>query len=139
MLANPLTLEAGLHFSGGSILSGILNVAGSSTQSALLTVDSTTINNTGSYDLTLNNFAFSGENSSFTNSGTITGHTSDTIRFNIPLYNTGTVSAETGTLVLRGGGTFPGSLPLQAGRFFNSAVILRSPTGLNSLVAGRSN
>ena len=54
ILANQLTLEIGLQFSGGSIISGILNVAGISSQSALLTVDNTIINNSGSYDLVLN-------------------------------------------------------------------------------------
>ena len=73
ILANPLTLEVGLQFSGGSITSGILNVAGISSQSALLTVDNTIINNSGSYDLVLNGNAFSGGGSTFNNSGILTG------------------------------------------------------------------
>src|SRR4029077_10647674 len=75
ILANPLTLQAGLQFSGGSILSGTLNVAGSSSQTAVMTVDNTTINNSGSYDITLaGGNAFAGANSTFNNSGTLTGH-----------------------------------------------------------------
>jgi hypothetical protein len=109
ILANPLTLEVGLQFSGGSITSGILNVAGISSQSALLTVDNTIINNSGSYDLVLNGNAFSGGGSTFNNSGILTAHATDgTIEFNIPLVNSGTVSAEFGNLVLTGGGTFSG-------------------------------
>ena len=47
VLANPLTLNYGLQFTGGSITSGILNIAGDSTQSALMTVSGTTLNNSG--------------------------------------------------------------------------------------------
>ncbi len=109
ILANPLTLEVGLQFSGGSITSGILNVAGISSQSALLTVDNTIINNSGSYDLVLNGNAFSGGGSTFNNSGILTAHATDgTVEFNIPLVNSGTVSAEFGNLVLTGGGTLSG-------------------------------
>jgi mannose-6-phosphate isomerase-like protein (cupin superfamily) len=110
VLANPLTLEVGLQFSGGAITSGILNVAGTSSQSALLTVDNTTINNSGSYDLLLNGNAFSGGGSIFNNSGILTAHATDgTVTFNIPLVNTGIVSAEFGNFVLTGGGTLSGT------------------------------
>ena len=34
ILANPLTLDFGLHFSGGGITSGSLNIFGDSTQTA---------------------------------------------------------------------------------------------------------
>ena len=86
-----------------------MNVAGDSTQSALLTVDNTMINNSGNYDMVLNGNVFSGGGSNFNNSGILTGHATDgTVEFNIPLDNSGTVSAETGTLVLTGGGTFSG-------------------------------
>ncbi|HEY3662568.1 MAG TPA: FecR domain-containing protein, partial [Chthoniobacterales bacterium] len=109
VLAYPLTLEVGLQFTGGSITSGVLNVAGTSTQSALLTVDNTTINNSGYYDLVLNGGTFSGEGSTFNNSGTLTAHATDgKVTFSIPLHNTGTVSAEAGTFALLGGGTFSG-------------------------------
>ncbi len=113
VLANPLTLEVGLQFSGGSIISGTLNIAGLSSQSALMTVSNTTLNNSGSYDLVLNGDAFSGGGSVFNNSGTLTAHATDgMVTFNIPLSNTGTVSAELGTFVLTGGGTsFPGLPP----------------------------
>ncbi|MEO8044158.1 MAG: FecR domain-containing protein [Spartobacteria bacterium] len=116
ILANPLTLEVGLQFSGGSILSGTLNVAGTSTQSSLFTVDHTTINNSGSYDLVLTGDAFSGESSSFNNSGTLTAHAAaGKVTLSIPLYNTGTISAEAGTLALLGGGTFSGVASAAAG------------------------
>ena len=109
ILANPLTLEVGLQFSGGSIVGGILNVAGISSQSALLTVNGTTINNSGSYDLVLNGNVFGGGDSTFNHSGTLTAHaTGGTAVFNIPLLNTGTVSAEFGNFVLTGGGTLSG-------------------------------
>ena len=105
ILANPLTLEVGLQFSGGSILSGILNIAGTSTQSALLTVGNTTINNSGSYRLVLDGEAFRGGGSAFNNSGTLTANAAGgKVTFNIPLHNTGTVAAETGTFALTGGG-----------------------------------
>ena len=116
ILANPLTLEVGLQFSGGSIISGILNVAGISSQSALLTVDNTTINNSGSYDLVLNGNAFSGGGSTFNNFGILTAHATDgTVEFNIPLVNSGTVSAEFGNFVLTGGGTLSGTAAAAAG------------------------
>lgn len=111
ILANPLTLAVGLQFSGGSITSGTLNIAGSSTQSALMTVDGTTINNAGLYDITFPaGDAFSGGGSVFNNSGTLTAHATDgSISFNISLNNTGTVSAESGTFILTGGGTLSGT------------------------------
>ncbi len=116
VLANPLTLEVGLQFSGGSIISGTLNVAGLSSQSALMTVSNTTLNNSGSYDLVLNGDAFSGGGSVFNNSGTLTAHATDgTVTFNIPLSNTGTVSAEVGTFVLTGGGTSSGTASAASG------------------------
>ena len=116
ILANPLTLDFGLQFSGGSITSGILNVAGISSQSALLTVDNTIINNSGSYDLVLNGNAFSGGGSTFNNSGILTAHATDgTVEFNIPLVNSGTVSAEFGNLVLTGGGTLSGTASAASG------------------------
>ncbi len=102
-------MRVGLQFSGGSILSGVLNVAGMSAQSALLTVGNTTINNTGSYRLVLEGDAFSGDGSVFHNSGTLTAHaTTEKVTFDIPLHNTGTVAAESGTFALTGGGTFSG-------------------------------
>ncbi len=52
-LINPLTLNAGLKFSGGTITNGVLNVAGPSTQSALMGAAGLTLNNSGAYNLTL--------------------------------------------------------------------------------------
>ena len=102
-----------------------MNVAGISSQSALLTVDNTTINNSGSYDLVLNGNAFSGGGSTFNNSGILTAHATDgKVVFNIPLHNTGTVSAESGNLVLDGGGTLLRHLlPPRATQFSNSGAI----------------
>ncbi len=116
VLANPLTLEDGLQFSGGSITSGILNIAGISSQSAPLTVNGTTINNSGSYDLVLNGNVFGGGDSTFNNSGTLTSHATDgTVVFNLQLANTGTVSAEVGNFVLAGGGTLSGTASAASG------------------------
>ncbi|HEY1771215.1 MAG TPA: FecR domain-containing protein [Chthoniobacterales bacterium] len=117
ILANPLTLDVGLEFSGGSIISGTLNVAGSSTQSATMGVNNTTINNSGTYDITFpGGDAFSGGGSVFNNSGTLTAHATDgTVNFDIPLNNTGTVSAEFGTFVLSAGGTLSGTASAEEG------------------------
>jgi hypothetical protein len=66
ILANPLTLDFGLHFSGGGITSGILDIFGDSSQTALMTVSNTTINNC-SHDITpVNGNAFSGGGSTTT-------------------------------------------------------------------------
>lgn len=54
VLANPLTLDVGLQFTGGTITSGILNIYGSSRQAAIMNVNNTTLNNFGSYDLVIN-------------------------------------------------------------------------------------
>ena len=110
ILANPLTLEVGLQFTGGSITSGTLNVAGSSSQTAQMTVNGTTINNSGNYDIALvSGNVFSGGGSTFNNSGTLTGQSLDgTVTFNMLLNNSGTVSAEEGTFSLTGGGTSSG-------------------------------
>ena len=123
ILANPLTLEVGLQFSGGAITLGTLNVAGNSTQSAQMTVNGTTINNSGTYDITLaNGDAFSGGSSTFNNSGTLTANSLDgPISFNMQLNNTGTVSAESGTLSLVGGGTNSGTLSAAAGTLLQIA------------------
>ena len=117
ILANPLTLNVGLHFSGGAITQGILNVAGVSDQTALMTVNGTTINNSGTYDITLvNGNAFSGGGSIFNNSGELTLHSTDgTLTFNIGLNNTGTVSAGSGIANLSGGGTISGTVSAAAG------------------------
>src|SRR6185437_477130 len=52
-LDNPLTLNAGLQFSGGTIQGGNLFIAGTSNQSALMSVNATTINNSGTYNISL--------------------------------------------------------------------------------------
>ncbi len=71
ILANPLTLNVGLHFSGGTIENGVLNIAGLSDQSATMGVSNTTLNNSGTYELTFDGDAFSGSGSVFNNSGTL--------------------------------------------------------------------
>ena len=117
ILANPLTLDFGLHFSGGGITSGILDIFGDSSQTALMTVSNTTINNFGSYDITLvNGNAFSGGGSTFNNSGTLILESTDgTLSFNIALNNAGTVSAESGVANLLSGGTISGTASAAAG------------------------
>jgi hypothetical protein len=117
VLANPLTLEVGLQFTGGSILSGALNIAGVSSQTAVMGIGNTIINNSGSYDLALiNGPAFSGQSGVFNNSGTLTLRSTDgTLSFNISLINSGTVSAGAGTVSLTGGGTSVGLISVASG------------------------
>ena len=70
-LAQPLTLNDGLQFSGGAIDGGTLSIAGVSSQSATMTTSGLTINNSGTYNITLNgNSVFSGT-PIFNNSGTL--------------------------------------------------------------------
>lgn len=110
ILANPLTLEVGLQFTGGSITSGTLNVAGSSTQSTLMTVNGTTNNNAGDYTISFaNGNAFSGGGSLFNNSGQLFLESTDgTVSFTIPLNNTGTASALAGNVNITPGGSSSG-------------------------------
>ena len=117
ILANPLTLNYGLHFSGGGITNGILNIAGDSTQTAVMTINGTTINNSGHYDITLiSGNVFSGGASNFNNTGMLLGNSTDgTVSFNMPLNNSGTVSAESGTFSLTSGGTISGTAAAAAG------------------------
>ncbi len=117
ILANPLTLDFGLHFSGGGITSGILNIFGDSTQSAIMTVNGTTINNSGHYDITLTSGnVFSGGSSNFNNTGMLLAHADiGTVSFNMALDNSGTVSAESGTFNLISGGTISGTASAAAG------------------------
>lgn len=122
ILANPLTLNVGLQFTGGTITSGVLNISGVSSQSALMTVSSTTLNNFGYYDLVLNGNVFSGGGSIFFNSGTLAAHPTDgTISFNLPLFSTGTIAAETGTLNLVSGGNISGIISTANGAVLNFA------------------
>ena len=116
ILANPLTLEVGLQFSGGSITSGTLNVAGSSEQSTLLTVNGTTINNAGDYTISFpTGNAFSGGGSVFNNSGQLLLESTDgTVSFNIPLNNTGTLSAFSGNVNITAGGSSSGTVNADA-------------------------
>ncbi len=116
ILANHLTLDVGLHFSGGSITSGTLNVAGASTQTALMTVSNTTINNSGSYGITLaGSNSFSGGGSVFNNSGTLTLQSTDgTLNFNLPINNTGSILAEAGTANFVSSGTISGTISAAA-------------------------
>ncbi len=129
VLANPLTLEVGLQFSGGSITSGILNVAGLSNQSALMTVSGTIINNSGIYDLTLTSGnLFSGSGSIFNNSGTVARSSgTGTVTFNIPLNNTGTFAVNSGTLILTSGNVVINNGTLRAG--FGGVLILSGSGG----------
>ena len=116
VLSNPLTLNAGLQFSGGSITSGTLNIAGVSNQSATMTVSALTINNSGSYNLNFDaSNVFSG-GAIFSNSGTLTkGTGAGTLTFNNQLNNTGTVSVLSGTLLLTAGGLNAGTLNVSTG------------------------
>ena len=124
-MTNPLTLNAGLAFSGGTITNGILNVAGTSTHSAVMGAAGLTLNNSGTYNLTLaSGNLFSGAGTVFNNSGTIvrSGGTG-VVSFNMPLNNSGTVSVASGTLQLTAGGSGAGIFSADAG------TILRLSSG----------
>lgn len=138
ILANPLTLEVGLQFTGGSITSGTLNVAGSSTQSALMTVSNTTINNSGTYALALaSGDAFSGGGSVFNNSGTLTAQLgAGTVNFNLPLNNSGTLAVNSGTLRMTVPGTLGGILDVSAGAILALVNGFTLPNGTQISGAG---
>ena len=128
VLANPLTLNFGLQFTGGSITSGILNIAGDSTQSALMTVSGTTLNNSGNYQITLTSGnVFSGTGSVFNNSGAVnrSGGTG-AVTFNLPLNNDGTFSVNLGTLTLNSVNGVTNNGVLQA---TNGGVLVLSGSG----------
>ncbi len=82
-----------------------------------MTVNGTTINNSSYYDITLTSGnAFSGGGSIFNNSGSLTLHADGgTVTFNLPLNDSGIVSAESGTLILASGGTISGTAAAAAG------------------------
>ncbi len=106
-LTNPLSLNAGLQFSGGTITNGVLNVAGTSTQSAVMGATGLTVNNSGAYSLTqASGNAFSGTGTLFNNSGTIARSTGMSgVTFNTSVNNTGILRASNGaTLILTGAG-----------------------------------
>ena len=116
VLTNPLSLNAGLQFTGGTLRDGTLNLAGGSQQSAPMTVSNTTINNAGDYELTLESGdVFSGANSLFNNFGNLIKSGTGGVNFNIGLSTTGTVSVQNGTLRLTAGGTLGGTLAAENG------------------------
>ena len=116
VLANPLTLNSGLQFSGGSIQSGTLFMAGPSQQTAIMGVSNTVLNNSGFYDLALaSGNAFGGGGSSFINSGTLRMSGTGIVSFNLPLNNSGTVSVDNGTLRLTLAGTIGGAFSTASG------------------------
>ncbi len=116
ILTNPLRLNSGLQFSGGTIRNGTLNLAGASSQSALMTTAALTINNAGTYDLAFDNSNVFSGGALFTNSGTLIKSTgSGTLTFNNQLNNTGTVSVLNGTLLLTAGGLNAGTYNAAAG------------------------
>ncbi len=151
ILANPLTLHSGLQFAGGTLRDGTINLDGPSQQSALMTVNSTTLNNSGNYALTLaSGDAFSGANSVFNNSGTLTTSGAGAVSFNIALNNTGTVMVQNGTLRLTSGGSLSGALvvgsgavlelasnyTIASGTSLSGAGVLRLANNTTSTVAG---
>jgi hypothetical protein len=115
-LDNPLTLNAGLQFSGGAIIGGSLFIAGTSDQSALMTVSNTTITNSGTYNISLDGSDVFSGSATFNNSGTLSKTTgTGTDNFNIALNNSGTVSAQNGTLRFTVGGTSASAFSASAG------------------------
>jgi hypothetical protein len=139
VLTNPLTLNAGLQFSGGTIRDGALFVAGVSTQSATMTVNNTQILNTGEYNLTLpSGSAFSGGGSAFSNSdGTLRKTGAGSVDFNIELNNSdGMVLVENGTLRLTAGGVSAGLFSVSTGAVLELASNYRFPQGAAFAGAG---
>ena len=115
VLTNPLTLNDGLHYVGGTIRNGILFVAGASTQSNTMAVNATNITNRGGYDLTFDGNAFSGS-ATFTNSGLLRKTMgAGSLNFNNVLTNSGTVLADSGTFRLTSGGTNSGEFSAASG------------------------
>ncbi len=115
-LDNPLTLNAGLQFSGGTMAGGDLFVVGSSTQSATMGVNGTTITNSGAYNITFDGSDLFAGSATFNNSGTLSKTTgTGTDNFNIGLNNSGTVSAQNGTLRFVVGATSAGAFSASAG------------------------
>ena len=117
VLANPLTLQLGLQFSGGTIRGGTLNIAGSSVQTSVMGVSNTILNNSGTYDLAFDSGnAFSGGGSIFNNSGTLIKSTgSGVLLFNIALNNSGNVSVQNGTLQITATGNSAGTFNADLG------------------------
>ena len=137
VLTNPLRLNAGLQFNGGAINGGVLNVAGASTQSALMTVSGLTLNNAGAYSLAFDaSNVFSG-GATFNNSDTLTkGMGPGALVFNNFLNNTGTVSVTSGTLSLTAGGTSSGLFSAATGATLNLASAFSFTSGAQFAGAG---
>ncbi|MEP7072067.1 MAG: FecR domain-containing protein, partial [Verrucomicrobiota bacterium] len=114
-LANPLTLKAGLLFSGGNIYNGTLFIEGSSVQSATMDAFGLTINNSGDYDVAFDGSVF-GNAPTFNNSGTLRkGSGPGASGFNGRLNNSGTLLSQSGVFSFNGGGTSSGTLSADAG------------------------
>ncbi|GEM_PF-3016734 len=123
VLSNPLKLNAGLRYSGGTIGgTSTLSIFGTSTQSTTLALDGPTINNHGTYNLTFDSApVFSGAGA-FNNSGTVTKvNGMDVLTFNLHLNNTGTVNAANGALVFASGGMNSGTFSSASGAGVNFA------------------
>ncbi|MEY2488022.1 MAG: hypothetical protein QOH39_3670, partial [Verrucomicrobiota bacterium] len=115
-LDNPLHLNAGLQFTGGTINGGNLFIAGSSTQSITMGINGAVISNSGNYDITFDGSDIFSGSGTFNNSGTFAKTTGAGIaNFNIALNNSGTVSAENGTLRFVVDGTSAGAFSASAG------------------------
>jgi FecR protein len=123
VLSNPLRLNTGLLYTDGTFSGGNLFIAGTSTQSAVLKMQNTSLTNSGIYDITFDSSnAFSAAGSSFTNSGTLRKTTGqDVVTFNVPLNNSGTVSVLNGALSFSGGGTNSGIFSAAGGAVINFA------------------
>ena len=117
VLANPLTLNSGLQFTGGNIQNGSLFTAGPSRQTVAMGVSNTIFNNSGYYELALaSGDAFNGGGSTFNNSGTLAKSTgTGAVSFNIALNNSGTLLVQNGSLRLTPGGTIGGTLSADSG------------------------
>ena len=118
-LNNPLTLNTGLQFTGGSIIGGNLSMAGTSTQSTPMGVQNTNLRNSGTYDITFdsaNAFTGSPATSSFNNLGTLRKTNGiDEITFSMPINNSGAISVLSGAFTFSGGGINSGTFAPAAG------------------------
>lgn len=115
-LANPLNLNAGLQYSGGTIQNGVLNVAGTSNQSAQFSVNNLTINNSGIYNFTADGITLFIGGATFNNSGTLVKTSGSGVdNFNVTLNNTGTVSSLAGTLQISTNGSSGGTFSASSG------------------------
>jgi mannose-6-phosphate isomerase-like protein (cupin superfamily)/predicted secreted protein len=116
-LDHPLFLNAGLQYTGGTII-GVLIANGSTTQSTTLTAPDGNLSNLGTWRLLFGGTDVFAGNAVFSNSGTFIasgGASGATTNFNLPLSNTGTFLVENGTVSITGSGFSTGRMTVNSG------------------------